>query len=102
MHIGLVRLRRYARQTPTMAFKTFCEGLLNQGQFITLALALVATWLLIKVGGRAEMAAQATSWSASTLAFIYVAAVWAIYSLITAPVRVMRAENGRGKWVKHH
>ncbi|WP_395613257.1 hypothetical protein [Allosphingosinicella sp.] len=92
------QLRRYVRLSGGAAWKCFREPIFNHSQALQLLLGLVGTWLILQTATPAEAARQVSAWLHGAQAFGIVLAVWAGYSLLSAPFAAYRAEKAKGVW----
>jgi hypothetical protein len=96
--IAEIKARRIIRRMPKEFWAEFTGPLFNRGQLITLSLAVMATFIVLRSGDDKAMANEVAGWQVAIEAFSYVALAWAVLSLILAPFRIVKKDREKGGW----
>ena len=91
-----IRAKRILREYPAAVWHEFYSPILNRGQIISFGLAVAATSLVIQRGTAEQVDAELSSWFFAVRAFGVVVVLWAIVSLLRAPLLVVKRESELG------
>lgn len=79
--------------------QSFTSPLFNVGQALTVAVALIGTYLALQIATAEDRDMLALSWALSVQAVLYCGIGLAVWSIITVPFHLWNDERQKGRWV---
>jgi hypothetical protein len=98
MNMGLLRLRRYARQLLRCFWLTFREPIAGPNQLFMATIAWLVLVLTLRTATPEQRDVLAAQWAIWFEAAAYAVAGWAVISILYAPYRAFKEERLRGTW----
>lgn len=95
----LVKVRRITRRVPRAWIREMCEPVFNRGQLLKFFAAAIGLALYLQSATPEERDVLAFDWAISVQAFAIALGVWALVSLVRAPIILIREERERGTWI---
>lgn len=93
-----VRLWRYVRRAPSVAWRQFRNPFADAGQLLSIAASIVALAIFLRQAGPLERDELASQWAVTIIAAAYTAIGWAIACVVSSPFVAMHEEARRGRW----
>lgn len=98
MNIRVVKAKRIGRKLPLTWWRLIKEPIFNSGQLLTALVGILGLVIYLRYASPEERDVQAFEWAVTVQAFVLALAIWAVISLIRAPLIIIREDRKLGNW----